>query len=253
MPKPPIHSYSARQQTLMNNVFKITQQAAPVRKLVEKSLRNAIITGVFPPGAHLVDRELCDMFGVSRTVVREAQRSLEAEGLVVIAPHKGVFVRKIEYEEAVQIYDVRKVLEALAGQQCAMHATPEDIEGLKAIYDELKANAVALTNPNLIDIKTRFYVVLLRGAKHPVVEKMLSQLLNYNTQLRATSLAEPGRLGCIVQEIGRVVDAIARGDAAEAGKACYAHVENASQAAIRVLKDRDTCKPPHRDPLIFKE
>src|SRR5690606_21170839 len=123
--------------------------AAPVRKVVEKGLREAIIRGDLAPGAHLVDRELCDMFDVSRTVVREAQRSLEAEGLVEIIPHRGVFVRRISYDEAQQIYDVRKVLEALAGQKCAMNATETDIAELEAVCEQLKAH---VDNPEGVDL-----------------------------------------------------------------------------------------------------
>lgn len=226
----------------MNDIAKIrhiAKIAAPVRKIVEQSLREAIISGDFPPGAHLVDRELCDMFDVSRTVVREAQRSLEAEGLVAILPHKGVFVRKIGYEEAVQIYEVRKALEALAGQQCATNATPADTAELRAIYEELKAGFEASSNVNLIQIKTRFYDALLRGAKNVVLQRMLNQILNYNTQLRATSLSEPGRLQQTVKEIGQIVEAIENREPQKAWKACYAHVEKASQAAIRVLKQRE--------------
>jgi len=229
----------------IKDVQYITQVAAPVRKIVEQSLRNAIIAGDFPPGAHLVDRELCDMFNVSRTVVREAQRSLEAEGLVVIVPHKGVFVRKISYEEALHIYDVRKVLEALAGQQCAIHATPEDIEELRKIYLELKDGMSDPSSLNLLEIKTRFYDVLLRGSGNQLIEKMMNQILNFNTQLRSASLSEPGRLPRTVKEIGNIVDAIASRDPEKAWKACFTHVEKASQAATRVLKERDASDTPH--------
>jgi len=222
----------------LSKVRHIVKVAAPVRKIVEQNLRDAIISGEFPPGAHLVDRELCDMFAVSRTVVREAQRSLEAEGLVVILPHKGVFVRQIEYDEAIQIYEVRKVLEALAGELCAVNGTPEEIAQLRAIYEELKATAADPSKLN-VNVKTRFYAALLRGAKNVVLERMLNQLLNYNTQLRVTSLSEPGRLPQMIKEIGLIVEAIENREPQKAWKACLAHVEKACQAATRVLRQRE--------------
>jgi DNA-binding GntR family transcriptional regulator len=207
--------------------------------VVEQGLRQAIIRGDFGPGAHLIDRELCDMFDVSRTVVREAQRSLEAEGLVEIVPHRGVFVRRISYEEAKEIYDVRKVLEPLAGRKCALHASSSEVQELEALYDELRSKTDSPGGAYLVEFKTRFYDVLLRGTKSKLIEKMLGQLLNYNTQLRTASLSEPGRFPRTVEEIEAIIDAIKARDSAAASYACLAHVENASRAALHVLKERE--------------
>src|SRR3954447_2534975 len=82
-----------------------------VRSMVAQKLREAIMSGTFKPGQRLIERELCELAGVSRPSIREALRLLEADGLVTIIPNRGVVVSKISFEEAEQIYAARALLE----------------------------------------------------------------------------------------------------------------------------------------------
>ena len=82
----------------------------PVRQQVEDGLRDAIVSGRFAPGEHLPDRALCELFGTSRSVVREAVRLLEAEGLIIVHPNRGPFVATMSVAEATEIYEVRAAL-----------------------------------------------------------------------------------------------------------------------------------------------
>src|SRR5271167_1412107 len=94
----------------------IPKSAAPLRKQVLDELRQSIISGRLSPGERLVERELISMMGVSRTVIREALRQLESEGLVAIIPNKGPIVRTLTWEEAQDLYAIRAVLEGLAAR-----------------------------------------------------------------------------------------------------------------------------------------
>src|SRR3954447_14533312 len=96
-----------------------------VRSRVGQKLREAIMAGVFKPGQRLVERELCEMTGVSRPSIREALRLLEAEGLVSIVAHRGPVVSTISVEEAEQLYAARALLEGFAGRECARKKDPE--------------------------------------------------------------------------------------------------------------------------------
>ena len=95
----------------------IDKSAAPLRRQVLDELRQSIIAGRLAPGARLVERELTAMLGVSRTVVREALRQLESEGLISIIPNKGPVVRELTLGEATDIYSIRAVLEGLAARR----------------------------------------------------------------------------------------------------------------------------------------
>ena len=208
---------------------------ASLRKQVEDKLRQAIVTGHFRPGDHLPDRVLCETFQVSRTVVREAVRQLEAEGLIETLSHKGSFVRAMSVREAEQIYDVRAVLEALAAKSFARNATEAQIAELRAVFEEFEKVPKAKTAVNVLDIKQRFYEILLRGCGNEYVTRMLNQILNRNTLLRATSLSDPKRLPKSIKELRRLIQAIEARDAEEAWAASFEHVHAAAQVAIGVL------------------
>lgn len=221
--------------------LRITPQ--PVRRQVEDGLRDAIISSRFLPGEHLSDRLLCDLFGVSRGVIREAVRLLEAEGLIKVLPNRGPFVAFLSAAEATQVYEVRAVLEALAGQGFAERASVEEIAELRAVFEEIAATRPGADRMTLLGLKRRFYDVLLRGCRNDYVARMLEQLLNRNSQLRATTLSDPTRLPQTVIEIRRIVEAVERRDRAGAWKACQDHVAQAAQVALRILNERDGRAP----------
>lgn len=206
-----------------------------VRKQVEDHLRRAITQGLFAPGQHLSDRVLQSTFNVSRTVVREAVRQLEAEGLIETVPHRGSFVRSVSLEEVSQIYDVRCVLEALASKGFARNATKEQIDALAAVLDEIRALVDAPQADALIDLKHKFYTILMDGCGNTYVEQMLGQILNRNMQLRRTSLSVPGRLPQTVAELDQLIDALRRRDEQAAWDATIKHVRNAGAVALAVL------------------
>ena len=103
--------------------FRVHRIAAPLRHSVTESIRNAIAAGVFKAGARLPERDLCAMTGVSRTLVREALRQLESEGLINVIAHRGPVVSRVTPEQAEGIYQVRIELEGLASQLFAERAS----------------------------------------------------------------------------------------------------------------------------------
>lgn len=221
----------------------------PVRQHVEDQLRDAITHGAFLPGSHLSDRVLCEHFGVSRSIVREAVRLMEAEGLVCVIRHRGPFVAELSAAEAVQIYEIRGALEALAGAGFAERASDEERAELRQAYEHLAAMGPTSGRQALLDVKRRFYDVLLRGCRNAHVARMLGQLLNRNMQLRATSLSDPARLPYTIQEIRRIVEAVEQRDPEGASNACRDHVRAAAAVALRVLRQRATPAPSIKQPV----
>ena len=217
--------------------FQVNIADSSLRRQIEEQLRRMIINGHFAPGAHLSDRVLCEIFGVSRAVVREALRQLEAEGLVETIRHKGSFVKIFSVEEVEQLYSVRGVLEALAAKDFARHATDEQIEQLSAVLDQIAANESP--RPDLLlDLKRQFYSVLLAVNANAYVRTMLGQIYNRIMQLRGISLSDTKRLPDTIAELSRLVDAIRRRAEEAAWAASLEHVNNAGRVAIQVLKQR---------------
>lgn len=208
-----------------------------LREQVAAKLRNAIAMGQFRPGERLVERELCEMTGVSRTSVREALRELESDGLITTVPHRGPSVAMVTLEQAQSIYEVRAVLEALAARLFALNASDEDVEALVEATDALRQ---AYANGRLAEIfpaKTRFYEILLDGSRNEVVSHMLKSIHIRVSQLRMTSLSQPERTKSSITEIRALVDAIRARNADEAARLCLVHVNNAAKVALQIIGD----------------
>jgi DNA-binding GntR family transcriptional regulator len=230
--------------------LKVVASAASVRRQVEDQLRRAIVQGRFPPGEHLSDRVLTDRFQVSRSVVREAIRQLEAEGLVETFPYRGSFVRTLTVREAEQVYAVRGVLEALAAKEFARRATDAQIALLEESFQPILNFDASRPNQELIDLKQKFYDVLLAGCGNTYIRTMLSQLLNVNARLRATSLSAPGRLPQMVAELEALMAALRVRDQEAAWRASLAHVENAAAVALNLLRQRTVAAGPDRESTL---
>ncbi|HYF16798.1 MAG TPA: GntR family transcriptional regulator [Ramlibacter sp.] len=220
--------------------FRAVVTVESVRRQVENELRRAIVQGRFPPGTHLSDRLLQDTFQVSRTVIREAVRQVEAEGLIETLPHRGSFVKALTVREAEQVYAVRGVLEGLAAREFARRAEDPEIDELERIVKKIRKHLNRRQLHEIIDLKHEFYDLLLTGCRNTHVKAMLAPLLNINAQLRATSLSDPARLPHTVAELEQLVDAIKRRDEDAAWAASLQHVHNAAAVALKLLKARDS-------------
>lgn len=215
----------------------IAPRPATLRNQVEERLRAAIISGRFKPGQRLVERELCSLIAVSRPSIREAMRQLEAEGLVTSQPYRGPSVSTISAEEARQLYAVRALLEAYAGEQFAARGTEAETAALSNAVDRLEAVIAAGADPTLlIEAKTRFYAALMEGSGNVFIRQTLAMLHNRITLLRLTSMAQPGRLARSMTEIRQILAAIVARDPAAAREACERHVESAAMVALGVLE-----------------
>jgi DNA-binding GntR family transcriptional regulator len=208
-----------------------------IRSLVAQKLRQAIMSGTFKPGQRLVERELCEMTGVSRPSVREALRSLEADGLVDTVPHRGPVVSTISLEEARQLYAARAVLEGFAGRECARLHDPVIVRRIGDALVRLKSAAAASDLPASLEAKTEFYAALIAGCGNTFVERMLRPLHDRITLLRITSMSQPKRINKSLREVTAIWRAIQNGDAELAERRCVDHVKAAAVAALSMIEN----------------
>jgi DNA-binding GntR family transcriptional regulator len=207
-----------------------------VRAIVAQKLREAIMSGTFKPGQRLVERELCEMTGVSRPSIREALRLLEADGMVNTVPHRGPVVSTISLEEARQLYAARAVLEGFAGRECARLRDPAVVRRMGDALTRLKAAFAKADMIAVLEAKTDFYAALIGGCRNAFIERMLKPLHDRITLLRITSMSQPKRINKSLREVTAIWRAIQSGDEDLAERCCVDHIKAAAVAALDMIE-----------------
>ena len=219
--------------------LKVERNIPTLRELSLEKMREAILRLQFQPGERLVERELCERLGVSRSIVREVLRHLEAEGLVQILQFKGPIVSKPTIQETTQIYELRAMLEAMAASACAERPTPAIVSSLETALSHIrKAYRQPAGDSCLLKATTDFYARLFDAAGKPVAWHIVSSLNARINHLRAITTRAPGRNSSGPREMTLIVDAIRSGRPEAAAQACRDHVASASVIAIDYLTRR---------------
>ena len=225
--------------TKPGQVTRIERQAAPLRQQVLGALRRSIVSGRLAPGQRLRERELIEMLGVSRTVIREALRQIEAEGLVEIIPNKGPVVRALSAVEAKDLYRIRAVLEGLAARLFAENASQEQIAALGAALENVVLAYRGASGEQALDAKTEFYDLLYRGTASETLVAMLGQVQARIWRWRAVGLTHPrrakGRLDESVRNLRAMVAAIRDGDGDAAERIARDEVSGAAVEVMRLI------------------
>ncbi len=210
-----------------------------LRDMVADRIRDSVISGRFQPGQRLVERELCELTGVSRTSIREALRELVSEGLITSLPNKGPIVSIVSIETAESIYQVRGLLEGLAARLFATRASDSAIRALEHAVNELEHVYRNYSSGAFLSAKARFYEILLEGSGNEIAAAMLRTMHARISLLRATSLSNSARATASMAEIRALLKAIKARDGEGAWRACVEHIENAAEAALKVLRRKD--------------
>lgn len=219
------------------SIAPIGRVAAPLREQVVASLRAAILDLSLKPGQRLVERELIERLGVSRTTVREALRDLISDGLVTVVPQRGAIVSIPSAEEAADLYEIRAVLESLLVRHFVDRADDARVSRLVSSVDEFEHIVDAGSDVReILAAKDRFYAVLVDGAQSPTLQQLLAGLQARVHVLRATSLAENGRPRQVVAELRAIAGAVEHRDGALASRLFAEHVHRASETGMRAIK-----------------
>jgi DNA-binding GntR family transcriptional regulator len=221
--------------------LRVGRVAAPLREQVLDVLRQAILDFRLKPGQRLIERELIEQTGVSRTTIREVLRQLAAEGLVTTIPQKGAIVVVPSAQEAADLYEVRGTLEALAGRRFVRNATDAQVKQLRREFREIESIARKPGHDiqQLLAAKDAFYNVLFEGAGNSAIRETLDGLRARVRFLRATSLSQPNRSAGTIKEIRDIVRAAEARDGDAMAAACERHVMEAARSGLRGLIELD--------------
>ncbi len=210
----------------------------PLRDIVFETLREAIINQTLKPGERLMEIQLAEEMGVSRTPVREAIRKLELEGLVVMVPRKGAYVAGISMKDIHEVYELRSALEALAASLAAVRITDEELEEMERQMVREAKETEENNLQGIVSIDTTFHDLLYQAAHNQRLGQFINILQEQVQRFRAATLSRPGRSKYALEEHKKIVEALANKDAKLAAKLATEHIENAENAMIFAM-DKD--------------
>lgn len=191
---------------------------------------SAIDTGTYRPGDRLVESELAERFGVSRTPIREALQRLETQSMLA-RDGRSLVVASLDHSQLAELYVVRSELEGLAARLAARHATEEEVRLLRQMVEEDRAltdDPVALSRTN-----RRFHRQIHLASHNRFLFRQLDLVYRTMALMTTTSLAAKGRSATALDEHSAIVEAIAAHDDAAAYSALKSHISIAFEARLR--------------------
>ncbi len=190
----------------------------------------AIDSGVYQPGDRLVESELAERFGVSRTPVREALQRLETQAILV-RDGRSMVVASLDHDQLGELYAVRAQLEGLAAQLAAQHAAPEEI---RILQDMVATDAVLIDDPaGLARANRRFHRQIHLASHNRYLIRQLESVHRTMALLTTTSLAAEGRGVDALAEHAAIVEAIANRDRSAADKVLRDHISKAYETRLK--------------------
>lgn len=197
-------------------------------------LLEEIRSGNLLPGDRLIETDLADRLNISRTPVREAIRQLEADGLITHLPRTGATVRRLDYSEVIELYEMRAVLEGTAARLAARAASEPELAEI-AEADAAMAAADVTDAGRLYTLNLRFHAMVLNAARNRYLAQSLAALDRTLLILGPSTMLNADRARAAVAEHGAVMRAVAARDGAAAEAAMRAHIEAAQRMRMQQL------------------
>lgn len=209
------------------------QNHKPLREMVYEELKMQILTGAIIPGTRMMEVELADEMGVSRTPIREAIRKLEKEGLVTIEPRRGAYASMISTEDMVAILEVRQDLEGLAAFFAADRMQPAQLDELKAECANYDDAVTRGSMEDMIKHDTRFHRIIVDSCHNKILVQMIEQLQELVLRFRYIYYDNFKRAENMPEEHAAILKAIEKGNAAEARAAADVHIDRLKELVIK--------------------
>lgn len=222
----------------MDREFKVDMnEYLPLRDVVFNTLRQAILTGELKPGERLMEIQLANRLGVSRTPVREAIRKLELEGLVLMIPRKGAVVAEITIKDLEDVLEVRGALEVLAVQNACENITDEQLQELKIAGTNFKHALMGADLVECVQADIRFHEIIYGATNNRRLIQLLSNLREQMYRYRMEYLKDKRMYKTLVDEHEAIRKALKKHDPEKAGNAVRVHIENQKKCIINSLTE----------------
>jgi DNA-binding GntR family transcriptional regulator len=208
---------------------------------VVEAMRSAIVQGEYAPRQRLIETELCERFGTSRFIVRSALQELSGQGLVEFQRNRGARVREISLGEAIEITEVRKLLEGLLAARAAERITKTEAAALRGIVRDMHTAVAKSELLGYRDLNARLHASIRDIAAHETSARLLRQLRDQTVRHQFSLALVPGRPSVSLPQHEAIVAAVTAGDPAAAECAMHEHLQSvidAFQALSATAKHR---------------
>jgi len=204
----------------------------PLRDVVFENLREAILEGNLKPGQRLMEVQLAEQLGVSRTPIREAIRKLELEGLVVMLPRKGAYVADVSLKDIIDVLEIRASLEGLAASLAAERISDEDINKLEQIMQDFNQGKDDFDVETLLRKDVEFHECIFKATNNVRLHQLINSLWEQVYRFRVTYISDYESTKNIINEHQLILNAIKEGNRDLAKKYAQEHIQKAEQFMI---------------------
>jgi len=209
----------------------------PLRDVIFDSLREAIIMGELKPGERLMEVQLAEKMGVSRTPVREAIRKLELEGWVTMTARKGASVSGVSVKDIMDVLEVRASLDGQAAALSAQRIRDDELKDLKEIYAQLVVNIEKENLQGLIKKDVEFHEIIYKSSRNDKLIQILNNLREQVQRFRIIYLKDYGSQKDLKQEHLEILEAISSRDSERSQKSAFSHIEKQKEVILKSLKN----------------
>ena len=222
---------------MMEPNFKVNMnEYLPLRDVVFNTLRQAILRGELKPGERLMEIQLANKLGVSRTPIREAIRKLELEGLVLMIPRKGAEVAEITEKSLRDVLEVRRALEELAVQLACEKITKEEIRELERVAKEFQQVVKSRDITEIAEVDVCFHDIIYTATDNQKLIQLLNNLREQMYRYRVEYLKRDGVFPQLIAEHEAIIRHIENNEKEKATEVMCRHIDNQVEAVIDVIR-----------------
>jgi DNA-binding GntR family transcriptional regulator len=211
----------------------------PLRDVVFKTLREAILRGELQPGERLMEVQLAKKLGVSRTPIREAIRMLEQEGLAVTIPRRGAEVAKMTLKDMEDVLEIREALDELAVQIACTRITEEQLEELQQEKVQFEMCTQGTDVRLIAEADMKFHDVIYKATGNPKLVSILNNLREQLYRYRVEYLKDAACYPVLIQEHETITESLKARDINRATRAMHEHVANQAVAVKGIIQKQD--------------
>ena len=208
----------------------------PLRDVVFNTLRKAILRGELKPGERLMEIQLANKLGVSRTPIREAIRKLELEGLVLMIPRKGAEVAQITEKNMQDVLEVRKALEELSVQLACERITPEQVEEMKMAAEDFRKVLKSCVATKIAEADVKFHDIIFAATNNQRLITLLNNLREQMYRFRVEYLKQKECYPQLLEEHDKLIALISGGEVEEACELMGCHIDNQASTVSDVIR-----------------